>query len=83
MELKELNVTIKVAVVFEGDKVLPRWFVWENRKYDVKEINYTWNDRQGAEDLRWFSVTDGTNNYELAFNAKRLVWKLNKIAGGV
>lgn len=75
----ESSETIKVGAVFKGDQVIPKWFTWEGRKYSVKEVNYTWHDRQGIEDLYCFSVTDGANNYELSFNAKRVVWKLNKI----
>ena len=83
MELKEINQTIKVGAVFKGDQIVPKWFMWEGRKYTIKEVNYTWKDRQGAEDLYCFSVTDGTNNYELSFNSKRVLWKLNKIYGGI
>jgi len=78
----ESSETIKVGAVFsaKGDQIVPKWFVWEGRKYAVKEVNYIWHDRQGAEDLYCFSVTDGTNNYEISFNTKRMVWKLNKIS---
>lgn len=75
----ENSKTIKVAAVFKGDKIIPRWFVWENRKYEIKEINYNWLDRQGREKLHCFSVTDGVNNFEISFNAERTVWKLNKV----
>jgi hypothetical protein len=82
VEIKELNQTIKVGAVFRGDQIIPKWFVWEKRKYNIKEINYHWKDSQGIEELYCFSVTDGINNYEISFNAKRMVWKLNKICGG-
>jgi hypothetical protein len=35
--------------------------------------------REGREKLHCFSVTDGANNYELSFNAERVIWKLNKV----
>lgn len=78
MELKELHQTIKVGAVFKGGKIIPKWFVWEGRKYEIKEINYTWQDRQGREKLHYFSVTDGVNNYELSFNTEQTVWKLEQ-----
>lgn len=77
--MKNLSDTIKVGAVFKGDKIIPKWFVWKGRKYEIKEINYYWKERQGIEDLHCFSVTDGVNNYELSFNSKRVVWKLNEI----
>jgi hypothetical protein len=78
VDSSENSKTIKVGAVFNGDKIEPKWFVWEERKYQVREINYYWLDRQGREKLHCFSVTDGTNNYELAYNTERTVWKLLK-----
>jgi hypothetical protein len=75
----EVNALIKVGAVFKGDKIIPKWFVWEGRKYEIKEVNYTWQDRQGIEVLYHFAVTDGINYYELSFNNQKMVWKLKKI----
>ena len=83
MDFLENSKTIKVGVVFKGSEILPKWFVWEGRKYEIKEVNYNWKDRQGSEEILCFSVTDGANNYEISFNTKRTVWKLNKIWGEV
>jgi hypothetical protein len=74
-----VNATIRVGVVFEKAKIFPRWFIWEDRKYTVKEINYIWLERQGQDKLYCFSLTDGINNYEISFNAGRAIWTLNKI----
>jgi hypothetical protein len=82
MEIKELDQTIKVGAVFRGGSdIRPAWFIWEGRKYAIKEVNYAWMDRNGREKIHCFSVTDGTNTYEISFNAERTVWKLNKICG--
>jgi hypothetical protein len=77
----ETNATIKVGAVFQGDKIVPKWFVWEERKYEVKTVNYNWLDQQGREKLHCFSVSDGTNNYELVFHAEKTIWKLIKVFG--
>jgi hypothetical protein len=82
MEIKELDQTIKVGAIFKGDKIVPKWFVWEERKYGIKDVNYTWSDRQGREKIHCFSVTDGVNNYELTFHSEKTVWKLTKVFGG-
>ncbi len=79
MELKEIHETIKVGAVFQGDRIVPKWFVWEGRKYTVSEVNYNWSDRVGAEKLHCFSVTDGANNYELSFHPGKTLWKLDKV----
>ena len=49
--MENINEIIKVGAVFKGSDILPRWFVWKNRKYAVKEVNYIWKDKQGVEDL--------------------------------
>lgn len=71
---------IKVGAVFKGSNIIPKWFIWEGRKYNVQSINYTWNDRQGEEKIIMFSVSDGINSYELAYNSSRMSWRLNKIS---
>jgi len=79
--ITEPNATIKVGVIFKGDKIVPKWFIWEQRKYEIKEINYFWLDRAGKERLHCFSVTDGANNYELVFHTEKTIWKLIKVFG--
>lgn len=80
VDSSESSKTVKVGAIFKGDKIIPKWFVWEGRKYEIKEINYNWLDRQGREKLYCFSVTDGVNNYELSFNAERTLWKLERLS---
>ncbi|MFH2033593.1 MAG: hypothetical protein ABIJ26_02670 [Candidatus Margulisiibacteriota bacterium] len=78
-----INAKIKVAVIFENGQTKPRWFVWEGRKYDVQNVCYVWRDKKGDEDLHLFSVTDGTNTYELVFNAAGMTWHLNNVQGDI
>ena len=75
-----INAIIKVGAVFKGSNIIPKWFIWEGRKYNVQSINYTWNDRQGEEKIIMFSVSDGINSYELAYNSSRMSWRLSKIS---
>jgi hypothetical protein len=76
--MDNINKIIKTGVVFEGGKVLPRWFLYDNRKHEIKTVNYQWEDHEGLEKLLIFSVTDDANTYEISFNLKRLIWKLEK-----
>ena len=75
-----INAVIKVGAVFKGSNIAPKWFIWEGRKYNVKSIDYTWEDKQGKEKIVYFSVSDGTNSYELAYNTVRMNWLLEKVA---
>ena len=76
----DLNASVKTGVVFKNGQIIPKWFVWESRKYNITSINYTWEDKQGRERITRFSVSDDTNSYELAYNSTRTTWRLNKIS---
>ena len=93
MRIEKIDEFIKVGAIFtatggaafdgsvqKGDEIRPAWFIWDKRKYQVKEVNYFWLEKSGREKLFCFSVTDGANTYELNFNAELASWKLTKIA---
>ena len=79
MDSTNIDKIIKVGAVFQGGRIVPRWFLYDNKKYEVREVNYQWEDFEGTEKLMFFSVSDEANSYEMSFNLKRLIWKLNKI----
>ena len=79
MQVSEINEAIKVAAVFEGKKVIPKWFFWGRRKYVVRTIEHMWRSKEGENNLLFFSVTDGSNVYELKLNQKTLEWHLEKL----
>jgi len=70
---------IKVGAIFGSSKITPKWFIWEGRKYQVKSLDFTWEDMQGLEKIIKFSVRDGINSYELAYNTARMSWSLDNI----
>jgi hypothetical protein len=80
MNITRVDQIIKVAAVFEGANIKPRWFTWVNRKFEVKKIAMTWKSYEGAARLVHFSVTDGSTLYEITFNNKNYEWRLDKIA---
>jgi len=74
-----LNHAVRVGAVFKPGQVVPRWFLYRGRKIPVKEITYTWTERQGAAVFLHFSVSDGINLYELSFQPDRLVWNIEAV----
>ena len=68
--------TIKVATIFEKGLLKPVWFIFEKRKYEIKQIHYRWETKDGAAKVYHFSVNDGTNVHELSFHDKEMTWKL-------
>lgn len=70
---------IRVGAVFRQGTVVPRWFLYRGRKIPVREVTYTWTERQGSSVFLHFSVSDGVNLYELSFQPERLVWNIEAV----
>lgn len=75
-----INAIIKVGAVFKGSNLIPKWFIWEGRKYNIKSVDYLWSDHQGQEKIMRFSVSNGSNTFELAYNTARMSWSLDKVS---
>ena len=79
--ITEIGEPIKVGAVFGADciggkKIKPVWFAWKGRQYRIKEVTYTWTNKEGMACVHYFSVTDGQNLYEISYNTETMVWKL-------
>ena len=79
--MEKIRENIRVAVIFgPGNRVAPVWFDWRRRKHTVKEITYTWRERRGEATILHFSVTDGADLYELAYNTGSQIWALMAVS---
>ena len=76
---KQLNEKIQVLALFKAAKIYPRMFIWNNKKYKIKNITYNWQERQGSEVVNYFSVSTGTDLYQISFNNTSYSWKIDKI----
>ncbi len=79
--ITEIGEPIKVGVVFGancigGKNIKPVWCIWKERQYRIKEVRYTWTNKEGSASLHYLSVTDGQNLYEISYNTETMVWKL-------
>lgn len=74
-----INEGIRVGVAFDKCNLKPLWFKWRDRYYKINTVNFTWSTTQGVAKLRHYAVTDGTNTYELCFNARTLEWTLGRV----
>ena len=82
MELSEsINQKVQAGVIFKNALIHPAWFIWDGRRYNIKEINYRWQMTKGLADIYFFSVSDGVNSYELSFNTREMTWVLTKALG--
>jgi hypothetical protein len=74
-----LNERIQVLAFFNGGKITPRLFIWNNKKYKIKSITYNWQERQGETTINYFSVDTGFDLYQISFNNTSLGWRIDKI----
>jgi hypothetical protein len=75
----ELNERIEVLAYFKHAKIHPRLFFWKGKRYRIKNINYNWQERSGAEIINYFSVDTGTDLYQISFNNTSYSWRIDKI----
>ena len=74
----ELQERIQVLAWFRNGKILPRQFIWNNKKYKIREVTYNWQERQGRETISCFSVSTGADLYQISFNNTTLGWRINR-----
>ncbi|MEW6419356.1 MAG: hypothetical protein AB1480_14790 [Nitrospirota bacterium] len=60
-------------------KIRPVRFKWNGRLFEVKEITYSWQTKEGQKKKYHFSVTDGKTLYELSFDTNSLLWRMEKL----
>ena len=76
---ENIEENVQVGAVFKGSAVKPKWFLWNEKRYVVKEVTCTWQSYEGEARLVNFSVSDGNCLYELCFNQSSLKWKLLRV----
>lgn len=74
-----LDEPIEVLAYFKAAKIQPQSFSWKNKSYEIKRINYNWQERRGQETINYFSVSTTTNLYQISFNNTSFGWRIDKI----
>lgn len=78
--MERIKAPIRVAAVFEpGQPVRPVCFDWHRRKHTVTEVTYCWRGQAGEDALLYFSVSDGSDLFELVYNTVDQSWTLNGV----
>lgn len=70
----------KIGVVFENE---PKVFVWQNKKYWVKQIGLHHTYRQGRKLVHVYSLTANNLFFRLELDSESLIWKLVEVADGL
>ena len=68
---------IDVVVSFKRGGFFPLWFFLHGNKHMIKNVQFTWQEKKGAEAFNLFSVTDNNDTqYTICFIPQSLVWKI-------
>ena len=76
----DIGETISVIASFGLPyRIRPVRFRWSGKLFEVKNITYSWQTREGQSRTYHFSVSDGQTLYELSFDTSSLLWKMEKV----
>ncbi|MDQ7786511.1 MAG: hypothetical protein RDU01_02800 [Thermodesulfovibrionales bacterium] len=76
----DIGETISVVASFGMPyKIRPVKFRWNGKVFEVKDITYAWQTKEGQTRIYHFSLTDENTLYELSFDTVSLVWRLERL----
>jgi hypothetical protein len=74
-----INEPISVGAIFSSGKIIPRFFIWNRRKYRVEEVTYFWRSKIGSVPILHFAVVSYESVYEISYNSETSDWHLEKV----
>lgn len=78
--MMDVGETISVIASFSQTyRIKPLRFRWSGRLFEVREITYLWKSADGQSEIYHFSVSDGRSLYELTFDSRSLLWRLERL----
>lgn len=77
--LEKINEPIDVLVNFNKTKVMPTFFKWRGKTYRIEKLNLVHKENDGNDKIYYFSVSDRTNFFRLAFSTRDLSWKIEEL----
>jgi hypothetical protein len=76
----DIGETISVVASFGMPyRIKPVRFRWNGKLFEVKEVTYTWETKEGQTKIYHFSISDGKTLYELSFDTASLLWRLESL----
>jgi hypothetical protein len=76
----DIGETISVIASFGLPyRIKPVRFRWSGKLFEVRDITYSWQTREGQNRIYHFSVSDGQTLYELSFDTSSLLWRMEKV----
>ena len=71
-----LDDPIDVLATFTRNRVRPLKMRWQDKTYDIKQVNLIHTGREGTKRLFYFSVSDDANAFKLKLDPDILEWRL-------
>lgn len=76
----DIGETISVIASFGLPyKIRPLRFKWSGKLFEVRDITYAWQTKEGQTRIYHFSISDGKTLYELSFDTTSLLWRIEKL----
>lgn len=76
---QRIGETIAVAGVYHPGKFIPKRFQWNQRTFNITQINTSHDFRDGSVRKRQFSVSVGENVYLIQFDRDQETWTLEQL----
>jgi len=70
---------IEVAGVYKNAKFFPKKFNWKHKLYNIQEITFIADIRDGVVLKRMYSVVVGENLFRLCFDRSQETWSLEEV----
>ena len=70
---------VSVAGVYQQGKFSPRKILWGNRTYDIDQVTFISDEKDGGVAKRTYSIVARGNVYRLAFNRSTEIWTLMEV----
>ncbi len=80
MRYEDIGDPIEVITLFQGGRMRPLKFRWNNRVYRVSKINGGWVSDEGYNRRRHYAVcADGPDVYEISYSIETMIWELTRV----
>ncbi|MFH1093932.1 MAG: hypothetical protein V1739_07245 [Candidatus Omnitrophota bacterium] len=68
---------IDIVVSFKRGGFFPLWFFLHGNKHMIKNVQFAWQEKKGADVFHLFSVTDNNDTqYTICFLRNSMRWRL-------
>lgn len=75
----DLGPRIDVLCLMEKGRITPRSFLWRDRTVPVTKVLFRWKEKNGTEEVLFFSVQTPQGAYQIAFRSTAFSWHMQKL----